>query len=493
MTDAISALVSLLNLNTILLMMAGIAIGLVFGALPGLGGNVTLALLVPLIWSMDPKVALAFLLSAHAAVTFGGSISSILINTPGTGQNVATCFDGFPMAQQGKAARAIGIAATSSLVGGLFGVIILVAMMPLMKRMMMAIGSSEYFMLALMGVSIISLLSKGSMIKGLISGFFGILISFIGFDPVTGVLRYSFGSVYFYEGIKFIPAIIGLFAIAEMVNLYISGGTIAKIGRVESKESVIEGIKDVFRNFGLTLRCSILGTIIGIIPGVGGTVANLLAYGHAVQTSKHPELFGTGIPEGVIAPEAANNAKEGGALIPTVGFGIPGSSAMAILLGAFIVLGIVPGPDMLTTNVEVVYTMIWAVALANIIGTGIGIISANKLTKLTILDGKVIVPFILILSFLGAFVVAQMYMDILVAFIFGIIGYGMKKFKYPKATFVIGFVLGRVLERNFQIANSCYGYSMLLRPITLILMIVTLLTIIYPFIKQIFVKRGDAA
>ena len=293
-----SVLLLLLNLRTFPLILLGIAIGLFFGALPGLGGNITLAILIPLVWKLDPITALAILLSAHASVTFGGSITSIIINTPGTGQNVATCFDGFPMAQQGKAARAIGIAATASLFGGLFGAVILITMLPIMKRIMMLIGSAEYFMMAVMGISIISLLSQGSIIKGLISGLLGILVSFVGFDPVTGVLRYSFGNIYFYEGIKFIPAIVGLFAISEMIHLFTEGGSISKVRKIDLKESVWEGFKDVFRHFGLTLRCSIIGTIIGIIPGIGRTVANLVAYGHAVQTSKTPELFGTGIPEG---------------------------------------------------------------------------------------------------------------------------------------------------------------------------------------------------
>jgi len=344
--------------------------------------------------------------------------------------------------------------------------------------------------MAVMGISIISLLSQGSIIKGIISGLLGILISFVGFDPVTGVLRYSFGNIYFYEGIKFIPAIVGLFAISEMVHLFTEGGSISKVGKIDLKENVWEGFKDVFRHFSLTLRCSIIGTIIGIIPGIGGTVANLVAYGHAVQTSKTPELFGTGIPEGVIAPESANNAKEGGALVPTIGFGIPGSSAMAILLGAFITLGIVPGPDMLTKHIDIVYTMIWALVLANVIGSGFGLLSANKLTKLTILEGKVIVPFVIVLSFLGSFFVANLYADIIVAFIFGLIGYGMKIYRYSKATFVIGFVLGRILEKYFRIAYTCYGFSLFLRPITLTLLIVTILALSYPFVSQNFVRRG---
>ncbi|HHW02314.1 MAG TPA: tripartite tricarboxylate transporter permease [Thermoanaerobacterales bacterium] len=470
-------------------MLAGILLGLFFGAVPGLGGNFTLSVLIPFIFGMEPRLALSFLLGAHAPVATGGSITAVLLNTPGSGMNAATVLDGFPLTQKGQAGRALGNSLMASAVGGVFGALILGLSLPVMKQIVLAFGPPEFFMMALLGVAFIAVVGGGSLFKSLIAGCLGLLISLIGYDPITGIVRFNFGTMYLYDGIDLVPVVIGLFALAEMIELGVKGGSIQG-ETIEAKGGVIEGIKDVFRHWWLTLRCSAIGTVIGMIPGLGGDVACFLAYGHAVQTSKHPEKFGTGIVEGVIAPESANNAKEGGALIPTVGFGIPGSSGMAILLGAFLIIGIIPGPEMLTTKLDLTFTMVWIVALANIIGTGIALIFANKLVKIAQIRGALLIPMVSVIGLVGAYAVDGKFGDVIAAVIFGIIGYQMKKYNFSRAVLIIGLVLGNIAERNLQLSLMLYKGAFLFRPITFILLVVTIVTIIMPFIKTGKTQKG---
>ena len=319
---ALPALISMLTWPAPLYLVLGTLLGMLFGILPGLGGPQVLALLLPITYGMHAELAMVLLVGAMSSIAFGGSIPAILINTPGTGQSAATCFDGFPLAQQGKAGMAIGAAATASCLGAVFGAIILTVILPIGRLVVLAFSYPEYFMLALMGLSVIAVVSIGSLWKGLVAACLGLIFSTFGYDPITGSVRFTFGSDYLWDGIRLMPAFIGLFAIGETLDLFLKRGKIAQAytGKIGG---VTQGVKAVFRNFGLFLRCSIIGTIVGIVPGVGGAVSNFLAYGHAVQVSKNPENFGKGDIRGVIAPEAGNDAKDGGALVPTLIFGIP--------------------------------------------------------------------------------------------------------------------------------------------------------------------------
>jgi putative tricarboxylic transport membrane protein len=493
---SLQGLLAVFHLQTFAMMCLGVVVGLAFGILPGLGGTVLLALLIPFIYPMDTQMAFAFLLSAHAAVTFGGSISAILFNVPGTSQNVATCFDGYPMTQKGEAARALGISATASLIGGLFGVVVLTALIPLVRPILIYFGPAELFSLTVFGLVIIAFLGEGSIIKGLIAGGMGLLLSFIGSDPVTGVSRFNLGQTWLLDGLDFVAVVIGIFAISQVIELYVSKGAIAKATDTVSAgtSSVWDGVWDTLRRPMVTLRSSALGTFIGVIPGVGGTVANILAYGQAMQMSKNRSEFGKGAVEGIIGPEAANNAKEGGSLLPTLAFGIPGGEATAILLGAFIMKGIAPGPSMLSEHLDIVFVMVWAIAVSNVIGSIIGLTFALQMVRVTFLRGEVIGPFILAIGVVGAFASERHFSSVWVALLAGVLGYFMKKYRFPKAPLIIGLVLGLITEKYLQISLRTYGGPFFLfeRPVALGLMILALIAVIYPFVRRASSsKRGE--
>ncbi|MDF1594397.1 MAG: tripartite tricarboxylate transporter permease, partial [Desulfobacterales bacterium] len=311
----VESLFGLFSFYNFTLMLTGIAIGFVFGIIPGLSGLVALTLMLPLIYEMDPNSALVFLLSSHAIVTTGGSISAILLGIPGTEPNAATIIDGFPMTQQGRGGRALGAGLMSSLLGGLFGALVLVIFIPVLLPIALAFKSPELFLLIILGLLCIVILSKGHLLKGILSGVLGLIISFVGYQGLTAMHRFTFDSLYLYDGIKLVPLGLGLFAIPVIIDLTAKGTIItdkSKKNTVRQSE-VWEGVKDVFRHFWLFIRCSAIGAWMGILPGVGGTVATFIAYGHARATSKNRDNFGNGEVEGVIGPEAANNAKEGGA------------------------------------------------------------------------------------------------------------------------------------------------------------------------------------
>lgn len=487
----VDGFISVWTWPSILYMLVGMMIGLFIGAVPGLGGNFTLAVLIPFIFGMEPRLALSFLLGAHAVVATGGSITAILLNTPGSGMNAATTFDGFPLTQKGLAGRALGNALTASALGGVFGAIVLALSLPVLRIVVLSFGPPEFFMMTILGIAFIAVVGKGSLFKSLIAGSFGLLVSLIGYDPVTGVVRFNFGTMYLYDGIDLIPIIMGLFAVTEMIALAVKGGTIQQEIAIEGKSGVLDGMKDVFKHWWLTLRCSSLGAFIGMIPGLGGTVACFVAYGHAVQTSKHPEKFGTGIVEGVIAPEAANNAKEGGSLIPTLGFGVPGSSGMAILLGALLIIGIQPGPEMLTTKLNLTFLMVWIVAISNIFGAVIALLLTKKLVKIAQIRSSLLVPIVVVIAFVGSYTVELSFGGLIVTVIFGIIGYQMKKYDISRAVFIIGLVLGNIAEKNFHLSMMLYGGAFIIRPITLILLALTMITVVLPFLGSKKNQKGD--
>jgi len=475
----LSGLLQALSPQALGFMLLGVPIGLLIGAIPGLGGNLGLALLIPFTFGMEPVAGFALLLGMHAVVQTGGPIPSILFNAPGTGPAAATCLDGFPLAQQGKAGRAIGAALMASLVGGVIGAVGMAALLPIVRPIVLSFGPPEFFMLAILGITFISLVSGESLLKGLMVGGLGLMLSFVGMDPQTGVLRYTFGQLFLWEGVSLVAVVVGLFAGAEALELIVKGGTIVR-GEAKVGTDVMEGVKDVFRHWWLTLRCSIIGYVIGLIPGLGGDVASWVTYGHAAQTSKHPETFGKGNIEGVIGPEAANNSKEGGALVPTVAFGIPGSSGMAILLGAFLILGLTPGPPMLKDHLDLVWAMVWILIIANIIGALGFLMIAKYFSLLTIIRASVLVPFILVFVMLGSFLAGNHIGDLVITIIMSVGGYLMKKFDYPRAPLILGLVLGEIAEINLHISLRIWGPAFILRPITLILLALTVISVMYP-------------
>lgn len=491
--SALPALQMLLAWPAPLYMILGTLLGLIFGILPGLGGPQALALLLPITYGMDPNLAIVLMAGAMSSIAFGGSIPAILINTPGTGQSAATCFDGFPLTQQGKAGMAIGAAATASCLGAIFGAIVLTLLLPVGRHVVLLFSYPEYFMLALMGLSVIAVVSQGSLWKGLIAACLGLALSTMGYDPVTGSVRYAFGSDYLWDGIRLVPAFIGLFAVGEAMDLMIKGGKIAQVPPIGKISGVMEGVLSVFRNFGLFLRCSIIGCIIGIIPGVGGAVSNFLAYGHAVQSAKDPEKFGTGDIRGVIAPEAANDSKDGGALVPTLIFGIPGSLEMAVFLGALIVLGFEPGPRMLIDNPESILVLIYTLVAGNILVSLIGIFCAGYLCRLTYFPNTLLAPVIFMLALMGSYLTHGMLHDVVLSLVFGVLSLAMKRFGFSRIAVVIALVLGELAQKKFHQTLMLWGFKGFFnRPISLGLFIITVSMILLPYLKS-YLKRRNAS
>jgi putative tricarboxylic transport membrane protein len=356
-------------------MLVGIFIGFWVGILPGLGGAATLALMLPFIYTMDPTSAFAFLLGSNAVTATTGDITSILFGVPGEGTTASTIVDGHPMAKNGEAGRALGAALMSSLIGAIFGAFVLALAIPVAAPLVLSIGSPEFFMLALLGITFVGSLSGGNITKGLMAGGLGLVISTVGLDPIRGIPRFTFEgvlgqgpSIFLWDGISLIAVTIGLFAIPEIIDLAIKGTSIAR-EKVEKLGGVMEGVKDAFRHWWLVLKCSALGAYVGILPGVGGGTAQWVAYAYAVQSSPNKERFGKGAVEGVLGPGAANNSTRGGDLITTVAFGIPSSVSTAILFGAFLIQGIVPGPDMLNPakHLTLTFSFVWIIIVANII------------------------------------------------------------------------------------------------------------------------------
>jgi putative tricarboxylic transport membrane protein len=487
----LEGLVLVLQWKALAFMLAGIALGFWVGLLPGLGGATTLALMLPFIYTMQPVEAFAFLLGMHAVVATTGDITSVLFGVPGEAASAATILDGHAMAKKGEAGRALGAALASSLVGAIVGALALALAIPVVRPLVLTFGSPELFMLAIVGLAFIASLSaQGArgMLRGFLAGGLGLLCATVGQDPQAGIARYAFDTLYLWGGLDLVPVLVGIFAIPEIIDLVVRGTSIAgtlPAGRLD--KGALEGVKDTFRHFGLTIRCSLIGTFIGIMPGMGGAVAQWMAYGHAAQSARNAEErkgFGAGDVRGVLGPGAANNSKEGGSLIPTIAFGVPGSTAMAILLGGFFLLGLVPGPDMLTKHLAVTFSMVWTIVLANVITVLACFLFLNQLAKLTTVRSTVLIPVILVLVFIGSYTSNSHYGDILVTLVFGGVGTLMVVGGWPRAPFVLGLVLGKIAENYLYISVARYEAAWLTRPVVLVLIALALAVICYPLIQS---------
>ncbi|WP_114966126.1 tripartite tricarboxylate transporter permease [Alkalilacustris brevis] len=478
---AIPALVQILSFPTIWFLIGGALLGFLFGILPGLSGPQVLALLLPVTFAMDSGQAIVMLMGAAGATAFGGSVTAILINAPGTAQSAATVFDGYALTRKGQAGYAIGAAAAASVLGAIVGAAILTLSLPLGRQLVLAFSFPEYFMLSIMGLAMIAILAQGNPWKAILAAGFGFSLSFIGIDQQSGTIRYTFGWDYLWDGIKLVPVIIGLFAIAEAISLMSTRGAISRERPNTTLSGIFSGIGAVFQNFGLFLRSALIGTVIGIIPGVGGAVANFVAYGNAVATARDKSGFGKGDIRGVIAPEAANNAKDGGALVPTLIFGIPGSLEMAVLLGALTLHGINPGPRLMLDHGNVALLLIYALVLSNIVVGIVGIAIAKPLTYLTSLRTVLIAPIIMVLGLVGAYATNGYIEDVIIALALGVIGYLMMRFNYSRIALLIALVLGPLLQNSFHQTNDLWGpVGFFNRPISLGLFAITVLILCLP-------------
>ena len=465
------------------LMVLAVAIGIFVGATPGLGGKLSIALAIPFVFGMDMIAGAVFLLTMHAVNGTSGQISSILFGVPGDGDDAATILDGHPMAQKGEAGRALGASMTASGVGGIFGAVVFALMIPVLEPVVLAFSPAEFFLLALLGITFISFLASGAgMVKGIIVGLFGLMLATVGMDPQTGIARYSGNQLFLWDGLSLVTAVLALFAVPEMIALGVQGGSISAVSMKSARISyhqIFSGVLEVPRHWWLVIRTSAIGAVIGMIPGLGGSAAAWICYGHAVQSSKTPERFGKGAVEGVIAPETASNAKEGGSLLPTLFFGIPGSSGMAVMMGAFLILGIQPGPAMITKHLDLVWMLIWALVVGNIIAVSFLLFAARWVALLTFIRGSLLIPFVFILCVLGAYISEGQWQNLVILVMFSALGYGLLKFGWPRAPFVIGLVLGAIAEKSLNTALALWGLNFFLRPLSLVLIALIVLTIAF--------------
>ena len=364
------------------LLLTGVVLGLVIGIIPGLGGIVGLSLLLPFTYGMDPYSAMAILMGMAAAVSHGDVIPAILFGVPGTVGCAATVMDGYPMAKRGEAGRALGAAFNASLLGGLFGAVVLAVSLPVIRPVILLFGAPEMMAICVFGMTLVASLSGNAPLKGLTAASLGLLLSMIGENSQTETLRFTFGTHYLWDGMPIVPVALGVFAIPELCDIMINRKSIAGGRRIDAMSGQWQGWKDAFANWFLVTRTAVLGSVCAMIPGLGAAVIDWIAYGHALKTEKGAaETFGKGDVRGVIAAESSTNAREGGSLIPTIAFGVPAHASMAILLGAFLIQGIVPGPDMLSKHLDVTYTIVWSLTLANVFGTLICFALANQFAR----------------------------------------------------------------------------------------------------------------
>jgi len=459
---ALSAAVALADPLRLSFLGLGVIIGLVLGVIPGLGGLVGLSLLLPFTFNMDPFTALAFMMGLSAVVVTSDTIPAVLFGVPGTVGSAATILDGYPMARKGEAGRAFGAAFTASVIGGLYGAMMLAISIPIIRPIILQIGSPELLAICVFGLSLVAVLSGSTPLKGLAAACIGLMVATAGDDPQTGTLRWTFDTIYLYDGLPVVPLALGLFAVPEIADMVISRQSISGGTNLGSRWSQWEGVKDVFRNKFLVLRCASIGAGLGAIPGIGASVIDWIAYGHAARSIKDSgKTFGKGDVRGVIASESSNNAKEGGALLPTIAFGVPGSASMALILGAFLIHGLVPGPEMLAKRLDITYTLVWSVALANILGAGICFAFANQLAKVALIRIGILAPVVLAITYIGAFQGQNSWGDISALLIFGFIGWMMKRLRWPRPPLILGFVLGGLVERYMFISVERYSWEWL--------------------------------
>lgn len=476
---------------TFVFIAVGMIWGIAFGALPGLTGVVGVALLIPFTFGFGPIEGLLLLGSVYVGSTFGGSISAILFNTPGSPEAACTGLDGYPLAKRGEAGKALGIALAASAIGGVFGSVVLMLAAPPLARVALSFGPAEYFALAVLGITAIASIGANSVFKALLAGLMGLMIATVGIDPLTGGSRYTFGNDMLLSGIGFIPAIIGMFALSEVLVRFserlVAGERITKVSTTLPKVREITAMK------GTLTRSSILGTIIGVLPGVGATTAAFMSYSEAVRWSRHPEKFGTGMPEGIAAPESANNAAVGGSMVPLLALGIPGSAATAVMIGGLTIHGIVPGPMLMVQNKELVYSVFIGMLVANLLMIFFGIKASRYFAKILDAPYALVGPGIVVLCMTGVYALRNNVMDVVVMLVFGAFGFLLRKLDYPIAPLIIGLVLGPVAEislrRALMLSNFDWS-AILTRPIAGTLLALSVVSLIYGLYGQFRRQRA---
>ena len=469
----------------------GSLIGVVFGVIPGLHGLLAMALILPFAYKMNMYLALSFMMSAYASAHTGGSLTAILLGIPGTPGNTATILDGYPMARKGKGAQAISIAVWASIFGGLLGSIYFAALIPVAYQIGLLFEAPEIFMTVVLALVFLSMAGEGSTLsKGIIGGLIGMLMGFIGYQNLTAVARFTLGIPYLLPGMSIVPIALGIFGIPELFELMVSSQHTGPSIKVRlSFKDVFYGLPKIAQNLKLFFVSSILGTVVGIIPGVGGETSTFVCYSYAKTTSKHPEEFGKGAELGVLAPETSNNAKEGGSLLPTLGFGIPGSAAMAILLGGLLVVGLQPGPHFLKDHADMAFLLAYACAFSNILG-GLLILAASRpICALVSSPINILAPVLGVTLSMGVYLTQTNIWDVIFMFVIGFLGYYLKIYGFSRAALLVAFVLTNTAEMQFDIVHRAYGAMVFTRPAFNILVILTLAIVFWSYAKA---KKGWA-
>jgi putative tricarboxylic transport membrane protein len=468
---ALHALMLLLEPARLGVLLIGVMIGLGIGVLPGLSGIVGMALLIPFTYTMDAASSFALLLGMAAVITSSDFIIAILFGVPGHVGAAATVIDGHAMARRGEAGRAFGAGFAASLMGGLIGALVLFLSIPVLRPILLAVGSPELLAFTIFGMSMVATLAGRAPLKGLTAAALGTMLALIGDKAPGGTLRWTFGTEYLYEGLPLIPFTLGIFAIPELAELAVRRESIARGEASDiSLASQWEGVRDAWRNWRLVVRCALLGTGLGAIPGIGSAVIDWIAYGYAQRSEKNADSFGTGDVRGVIAPEASNNAKEGGHLVPTLAFGVPAGASMALLLGALLMHGLTPGPEMLTKHLDVTYAIVWSLTLAHVIGAAICLLGSRWLARVAQVPPEILLPVVLSLVMVAAYQGSHDWGDLATLIGFGALGWAMKQLNWPRPPLVLGFVVGETFERYLFISTQLYGWHWVFRPAVVVIL-----------------------
>lgn len=485
----------LMNWFNFFLIILGLTFGVVLGAIPGLTGSLGIALMLPVTFTMEPLSALVFLIAIYTGGLFGGAITAVLINTPGSPAAVATTLDGYPMTRAGKAGKALGLAVGASATGGFIGGIVLLVIIQPLASFALKFGPTEMFIVAIFGLTIISTIQEGGFVKSIFAGLFGVLLGTIGMTD-TGSMRGTFDSVYLIDGIPMIPALIGLFAVSELFFLADKQFVAKQDPGQSMTRELISGVKTVIKYPFNILRSSAIGVFVGALPAAGSTVASLLSYNEAKRFSKDKDKFGKGSEEGIIAAETANNASEGGALATMLVLGIPGSASTAMLLGAIIMQGWVPGPRLFIDQSAILYGVIFSMLVGLIFLILVGGLVSLGAGRVINIPTRILIPIIVVFALIGAFATRNMLFDAFLVFIFGIIGWYLRRNKYPVIAVVLGLILGPLADKELVKSVQMYGSDTLkmffTRPVSLVLVIITVIGVLLPFIYEQIKKNRKA-
>ncbi len=495
MQDILYGFTAALSLTNLIASVLSVIVGIAVGSLPGLSAAMGVALLIPITFGMPPETALIALAGVYVGAMFGGSISAILLHTPGTSSAAATAIDGYPMTLKGEAGKAIAAASWASFIGGIISAVALYTLSPLLAKLALQFGPTEYFWLSIFGLTIIAGVSSKSMLKGLISGALGLVLSTIGMDPMLGTQRFIFGSNSLLDGLPFTATLIGLFSMSQVLML--AEKKIKERREAEEVEDNISLTKDELKRIlPITAWSGIIGTVSGILPGAGGTIASFIGYNEAKRFTRpeYKDKFGTGIIEGVAGPESANNAVTGGSLIPTLTLGIPGNSVTAILLGGLIIQGLRPGPDLFTAHGKITYTFFAGFVVVNIFMLILGQLGVKYFAKIGNISDSILIPVIFTLSVIGSYSIANNMTDVWVMFIFGLVGYMVNKLELNSAAIVLALILGPIGEQGLRrtlIMNKGNVFSLFNSVISLVLIAISVLSLLTPFIMGRIDKRKE--